>query len=194
MVHNRLRHAVSAATLTIALLALPAQSATTREAAELATLKAQVQGLLDREDIRQVMLTYARTIDLRDWDTHRKLFADVVEVDNGEKRSREQLMRGKIAFFGQTQATQHIGMVTEIDVQGDDAHVASLLHAQHYQPNEFGEPVQRMIGTYDYWLRRSPTGWKIYKYLHNTSWNEGNYWIYQNAADARNKAIASTPK
>lgn len=194
MVHNRLRQAVSAATLTIALLALPAQAATTREAADLAALKVQVQGLLDREAIRQVMLTYARTIDSRDWATHRTLFADEVEVEKGEKRTRENLMRGKMAFFAQTKATQHIGMVTEIDVKGDDAHVVSLLHAQHYLPNDNGESVQRMIGTYDYWLRRSPSGWQIYKYVHNTGWNEGNYWIYENAANARNKALATAPK
>jgi SnoaL-like domain len=194
MFENRLRPALIAAALTIALLALPAQAATTRDAAELAALKVQVQGLLDREAIRQVMLTYARTLDSRDWATHRTLFADEVEVDSGEKRTRENLMRGKMAFFAQTKATQHIGMVTEVDVKGDDAHVVSLLHAQHYQPNELGEPVQRMIGTYDYWLRRAPDGWKIYKYLHNTSWNEGNYWIYENAANARNKALATAPK
>jgi SnoaL-like domain len=182
--------------LAAALLAtMPALSATTAvDNRRLVELQNQVQGLLDREAIRQVMLTYARTIDARDWESHRKLFAENIEVEGRWNRTRDDLMRGKMGFFGAIQATQHLGMVIEIDVKGDDAHVVSLLHAQHYQPNEFGEPIQRMVGTYDYWLHRSPAGWQIYKYLHNTSWNEGNYWIYQNALNAAEKASSAPPK
>lgn len=50
-----------------------------------------------------------------------------------------------------------------------------------------------MIGTCDYWPRRMPDGWKIYKYLHNTAWNEGNNWICQNAINAAEKASSAPP-
>jgi hypothetical protein len=84
--------------------------------------------------------------------------------------------------------------VIEIDVKGDDAHVVSLLHGRHCRPSDFGEPMQRMVGTFNYWLRCSPQGRQICKYLHNTRWNRGNCWIYQNAHNAAEKDPSAPPR
>lgn len=67
-------------------------------------------------------------------------------------------------------------------VRGNDAFARTLLHAQHYLPNAQGEPVQRMVGSYDVWFARTEDGWRIRKMVQSITWNEGNWYVFMKAA------------
>jgi len=60
---------------------------------------------------------------------------------------------------------------------------SSLLRAIHYQPNARGAPTQRMYGYYENWLRRTPEGWKFTKIVQHIDWNEGNWYVFEKAAE-----------
>jgi hypothetical protein len=76
-------------------------------------------------------------------------------------------------------------MPLSININGDEAMCISMLHAQHYLPNEKGESIQRMIGYYENFLLRTSQGWKINKMIQHINWNEGNWYIFELAAGMR---------
>ena len=115
-------------------------------------LDPRVQRLLDRESIRDVVTRYALSFDARDWAMQRACFTDEIEVDfsasigAGLTRMRaDDWVAGVRPFFESLPATQHIALVQNVEVTGDEAYARSLLHAQHYLPNKQGEPVQRIV-------------------------------------------------
>jgi hypothetical protein len=157
------------------------------DAARIAALEAQVRGLLDREEIRDVITAYGRSLDARDWTTQRTLYTDPFDMDYssigvpGRTIAVDDWVALLSSFFAQLPATQHMTNTLELDVRGDDAVVVAMLHAQHFLPNDKGDSVQRMIGTYDVTLRRTAHGWKIGRIALKAQWHEGNYWIYEEA-------------
>lgn len=155
---------------------------TLRPGAAADKLASAVQEALDREEIRAVIDAYGLTLDMRDWAGHRALFLDRVEMDYSEmgvpavETSIKDWIRGD--GFAKATATQHITDARRIEIDGNEAHVFALLHAQHFMPNALGEPVQRMIGYYEKWLvRTAEDGWKIRKVRAHMGWNEGNWAI-----------------
>ncbi|GFE66751.1 nuclear transport factor 2 family protein [Litoreibacter roseus] len=41
----------------------------------------KLQNLLDREEIRQVITNYGLAFDMQDWDLHRSVFTDEIQMD-----------------------------------------------------------------------------------------------------------------
>ena len=149
----------------------------------IAVLEAQVQGLLDREAIRNIITEYGRALDARDWDTQRSLYTDPFHLDFSSiggptgTTSIDEFIGVLTAFFKRLRASQHMTNTLALDIAGDEASVVAMLHAQHYLPNEQGAPVQRMIGTYDLSLNRTEDGWRICNLVLKAEWNEGNSWV-----------------
>ncbi|MEL7110824.1 MAG: nuclear transport factor 2 family protein [Pseudomonadota bacterium] len=153
------------------------------------TLEQKIQRLLDREEIEQVIINYGLAFDKQDWALHRSVFTDEIEMDftaslGGGLRSMtaDEWVEGVRPFFANLQGTQHIAMPLTVEIDGDEAYVRSMLHAQHHLPNAKGGPVQTMVGYYDNWLVRTSDGWKIQKIVQTITWNEGNWYIIEKAA------------
>ncbi len=146
-------------------------------------LEAQIQGLLDRETIRNIITVYGRALDARDWDTQRSLYIDPFHLDFSSiggptgTISIDEYMGVLTQFFNRLQSSQHITNTLALNITGDEANVIAMLHAQHYLPNNQGAPVQRMIGTYDLSMNRTENGWRIYSLVLKAEWSEGNSWV-----------------
>lgn len=152
----------------------------------------KIQRLIDREAVSQIVSCYAYSLDKRDWDMHRALFDDDLEMDFSvsigggggiQEVKADEWVKGAAAFFGALDATQHDLTPYKIVVDGDAAYVCVMLHAQHYKKNDWGEPVQIMVGTHNFWMRRHGDTWRIHKVIEELSWNEGNYKVFELAVE-----------
>ena len=154
-----------------------------------ADIEARLQYLLDREEIAQVIVNYGYAFDMRDWALHRSVFTDEIEMDFSASigdglvtMAADDWVDAVRPFFEALDGTQHIAMPLAIEIDGDDAYVRSMLHAQHYLPNNRGGAVQTMVGYYDNWLVRTDDGWKIRRMVQHIAWNEGNWYVFERAA------------
>ncbi|WP_227268117.1 nuclear transport factor 2 family protein [Roseobacter weihaiensis] len=149
----------------------------------------KLQLLLDREEIGQVITNYGLAFDMQDWDLHRSVFTDEIQMDftaslggGLQTMTADEWVDAVKPFFANLEGSQRIAMPLTITIEGDTAYVRSMLHAQHHLPNTKGAPVQTMIGYYDNWLVRTDAGWKITKMVQTITWNEGNWYIVEKAA------------
>ena len=145
--------------------------------------------MADRIEIADLIGAYGFSFDRRDWALHRSLFLDEIEMDFSASigaglttMKADAWVAGVKPFFENLPATQHIAYPQLVKIDGDEAFVVSLLHAQHFLPTARGEPIQRMIGWYENWLTRTPKGWRYRKIVQHIDWNEGNWWIFDHAA------------
>ena len=171
------------------LAALSAHAGTTPMIEPSASDSAKLQRLLDREEITQVIVNYGFAFDMQDWTLHRSVFTDEIEMDFSASigdglvvMKADDWVEGVKPFFANLEGTQHIAMPLSIQINGDEAYVRSMLHAQHHLPNDKGAPVQTMVGYYDNWLVRTDAGWKVRKMVQHITWNEGNWYVFEKAA------------
>ena len=154
-----------------------------------ADIEARLQHLLDREEIAQVIVNYGHAFDMLDWALHRSVFTAEIEMDFSASigdglvtMAADDWVDAVRPFFEALDGTQHIAMPLAIEIDGDDAYVRSMLHAQHYLPNDRGGAVQTMVGYYDNWLVRTDDGWRIRRMVQHITWNEGNWYVFERAA------------
>ena len=123
-----------------------------------------LRGLLDRQEIVDVLTRYATAIDQKDWALLSTVFVDGADCDYsalGWHRATfpdicEWLADGLSVFV-----TQHILTNYVIDVEGDEASARTYLQATH-TPMEQGRSRELTFrGTYVDRLIRTPVGWRI---------------------------------
>lgn len=144
-----------------------------------------LQTLLDRESIIDLVRRYAVAIDLKRWEDFGSCFADEMDlklISTGcwISVSREKLVDIVSRTFVQYDATQHISANHQVVVTGDQATCISTLNATHYIAKEPGGPIQRQIGYYKYELSRRPD-WKIHRMEQMLAWQDGNQEIFERA-------------
>lgn len=149
----------------------------------------KIQYLLDRNEIVQAIVNYGLAFDMQDWQLHRSVFTDEIEMDFSAsigdgltKMTADDWVEGVKPFFANLEGTQHIAMPLIVRIDGDNAYVRSMLNATHHLPNSYGESLQTMVGYYDNWLVRTDKGWKISKMVQHITWNEGNWYVFEKAA------------
>lgn len=129
----------------------------------------QIQYLIDRQAIEDVIKKYALSIDRRDWEMQKSLFTDpYTSLKKGKEK--EANLENRIKFLDKFTDkylwTQHIASIYTVDLEGDEAYVISTINANHKgRVMEDGKKTKdlHMIGQYRYWLKRLDGGWKIYK-------------------------------
>ncbi|MEX6724119.1 nuclear transport factor 2 family protein [Parapedomonas caeni] len=141
-----------------------------------------LQTLLDRERIRDLVHRYALAIDSRDWQAYRACFTDEVALDfaaasgappTWRTRSADDWVAECQAFFSRLTATQHIPALLAVDIAGDRATGFKQLHAQHYC-NRFPAPVQTMTGRYAFEAVRDGDRWRFARLRLHVGWMEGD--------------------
>jgi 3-phenylpropionate/cinnamic acid dioxygenase small subunit len=128
-----------------------------------------VQNLLDRQAISDVLSTYAASIDERDMARYRALFRDDVEVVGfaeeplvGADAWRE-FVDAQLARF---RSTQHMLGPQLTDVRGDEAEARTDLQATHLMQEPRGE-IFVLWATYQTRLVRDASaehGWRIVRH------------------------------
>ena len=140
-----------------------------------------LQGVLDRLEITDVVNRVATYADLRDWARVRDCFTDEIDIDytslNGGSPahlSADILVEQWRAGLSGLQATQHMISNHLITVTGNEATCLAYVQAQHYLPNDTGEPTWTLGGRYTYLLIRTAQGWKIRSSTLTVLWAKGN--------------------
>ena len=133
---------------------------------------AQLQALIDRNDIIDTFSRYASGIDRRDTALYRSVFTDEIEVDvtgNGfEKMSADAWVAKALELVGAFQTTQHIITNHTPTITGDEATCVAYLQDQHWNPENF----MLVGGYYDDKLVRTPEGWRISRLQLTLTWTK----------------------
>lgn len=138
-------------------------------------LAEQVQWLVDRAAISDLLVEFARTLDEKEWEAHVALYlpdgvfsaGDVLRLEG-----HDQLIRtGSQRALGQYAGTWHLSANHAITIDGDTARVRSYLFGVHLI-----EGLERHAdggGWYDSTLRRTPEGWRFATVRVNELWRAG---------------------
>jgi uncharacterized protein (TIGR02246 family) len=138
------------------------------------TLEASVQELLDRESIRDTLLRYASTIDAKDWDGLRSVFADdaVITMVGGARAEGVDAIVEYIQHRCRKRLWQHhLLSVYHVDLDGDEAS-ALTYHTSHQTSEGKPEHVLQLVARYRDRLRRDRGGWKIVEKTMELGWFE----------------------
>lgn len=143
----------------------------------------KLQLLVDRAEIEDVVLRYARAIDMRDWKLYHTCFTDELDVDLTELRGEGNNPKYEhyvvddwvklVSSLERYKATQHVNTNFTIEVDGDGASCINYIHAQHYGADHQGEDTWNIIGWYRWGLVRTPGGWKINRMKEYARWFTG---------------------
>jgi len=140
----------------------------------------QLQLLVDRAAISDVLHRYATGLDTRDWALFRSIFTDEVDMDfssirmkGGRVRADDWVESARVQFAG-FDATQHLSANHVHDIRGDEATCTSYMRAEHFVITNEGENYYTMGGYYTNRLVRTAQGWKLCAISLTVTWNRGN--------------------
>jgi len=152
-----------------------------------------LQLLLDRVAISDVVNAYATGLDRRDWKLLRSIFLDEIEMDFGSVGLRVgrydagKWVRDAARLFAGFAATQHTSTNHVHDVRGDEATCTSNMQAEHFIASQPGsgkrdksqKPADEanrwtIGGYYTNELVRGAGGWKLAKVTLTVTWQTGN--------------------
>jgi hypothetical protein len=149
------------------------------------TREADLQTLLDRAAISDVVIAYASAVDRRDWGRLRSLFMDRVFLDfrtfdpslYREMDADEvvELARRLAAF----DATQHISTNHACTIDGDHASCVSDMQAGHFMTRPDGRYACFLYGYYTDHLVRTDAGWKIDRYALTVTAQQGDARVFE---------------
>ena len=134
--------------------------------------------LLDRAAVIDVVLGFARTLDLKDWTACRRCFMDEIETDYSDLRGEPPAIVKADDFVAlrrtalERLTTLHLSANHLVTVEGDRATCVSAAVIHRFRP----EDALRFdtYCAYTHTLARTASGWKISKVKQTVYWNTGN--------------------
>lgn len=132
----------------------------------------RLQELIDRQDITDVALRYARSLDTKNFDTLIQCFTP--DAVYGERRGHAEIEAIARGALEPLDCTQHITTNFQIQVDGDSATMECYFHAQHIRQSAVGGAELIIAGTYEDQLVRTQDGWKFQSRLLHVLWRNGN--------------------
>ena len=123
----------------------------------------QLQWLVDRASIGDLLIEFARALDERDWDAYAAVYAEdgVLDISPDIAHKGREGMAEFVAhsLSGYAGGTHHLNTTHAIAIDGDVASARAYLLAAHVfeSPAKHGDGA----GWYDYDLRRTEEGWRI---------------------------------
>lgn len=127
------------------------------------TLEETVNWLKDRAEISDMLFTFARVLDERDWDAYTAMYAPGgrLQLPWGEPLEKETIGTDAAAHLSHFHATQHISSNHEITIDGDRARSRSYVQALHVAEEGSRENHWTIGGRYDCDHVRTGEGWKF---------------------------------
>ncbi len=132
-----------------------------------------VQELMDHMRLRNLMPTYARSIDRRDYETLRRIFTpdSYFEFNVTVKRNGFEEILSMIKSLERNRATQHFLGNTYIELQGDSAYVETYGEAHHLTPVDDNNEIDRVFGVrYMATVVRVKGEWLIKQIIEEADW------------------------
>lgn len=124
---------------------------------------AEVQRLIDREEIIDLITSFSRAIDTKDQPRYAATFAEDGELQTpfGTRVGRTAIAEMKGPPPG-THAHHHLGQV-ELDLRGDEASAMTYVIATHVFDADDLTQKAHSGGWYEQELVRTPDGWRFSK-------------------------------
>ena len=141
--------------------------------------------LADRAAVIDVVLGFARSLDVKDWAACRCCFADEIETDYSDLRGEPAATVKADDFVALRRSalerlkTLHLSANHLVTVDGDRATCVSVAVIHRFRPED-GERFDTYCA-YTHALVRTPAGWKISKVKQTVYWNTGNPDIHSGA-------------
>jgi ketosteroid isomerase-like protein len=140
-------------------------------------LAEQVQWLVDRAAISDLLVEFARSLDEKDWAAHVELYlpdgvfmaGDVFRLEGHE----ELIGTASPQALGQYAATWHLSANHAIHLDGDTARVRSYLAGVHLLEGAGPTGHADGGGWYDSTMRRTPEGWRLETVRVTEVWRAG---------------------
>jgi hypothetical protein len=144
------------------------------------TTEQQLQLLLDKAAISDVVYSYATGLDRQDWALYRSIFTDEIEMtypnNNGvpERLKADDWVARWVPAFAGWDATQHVSTNHRFEINGDEATCISYMTARHVINSDGVSDYYLIGGYYTNRLVRTPAGWKLRAVTLTVTWIDGN--------------------
>ena len=139
-------------------------------------MDADLQRLIDRQEIADLCVRYTFALDTRDWALLASCFTDapVFVHPGGRLAGIEPILTRSRGALESLDASQHLlgNVVAEVD--GDTARATSYFQAQHVRAGTPGGDTYIIAGSYTDTLTRTAGGWKIAERVQAYLWRDGN--------------------
>ena len=145
-----------------------------------------LQELMDRQQVNDVILRYAASIDYKDYPTLRTTMADDIVAQYGPADPIEgaDTLAAWIEEMGEDRLWQHHFLnVYSVDVEGDEAR-ALVYHTSHSAAASEPDDVLVIVARYKDRLRRVDGAWKLYDKRMELCWMETRHFSQSEASDA----------
>jgi len=139
-----------------------------------------LQRLFDQTEIRDTILRFAVSLDLKDWDQCRSCFTDDIDVDYSDLRGESPVQMLADEFIAQRRKalghlkTQHLSTNHLITIQGGHATCVSSMAIYRRRSSSVEDGTFDTHCYYTHELVRTPQGWKICKIKQKVLWNAGD--------------------
>src|SRR5262249_45734345 len=138
---------------------------------------AQLQALIDRAEIENLLARYAAALDGHDWELLATCFTTDARYrfpHAGDAVGFDAIAEVCRASLEQLDASQHLIGSPHAEVEGDRARSRCSVQAQHVRRGAEGGRNYVVAGTYVDELRRTDAGWRIERRELQRVWTDGN--------------------
>ena len=133
-----------------------------------------LQTLIDRAEITDLLTRYARAVDRQDWELFRSVFTPDARIDytqvGGIAGDLDTIVGFLTEVMAMFEAMQHLISNIDIDIDGDEAKVTAMVSNPLKLPDS---PVWATGGWYHHELVRTPEGWRSRSLVEEASWFDG---------------------
>ena len=133
-----------------------------------------LQTLIDRAEITDLLTRYAHAVDRRDWALFRTVFTPDARIDYTQVGGIAGDLDTVVGFLTEVmamfEAMQHLISNIDIDIDGDEAKVTAMVYNPLKLPNS---PVWATGGWYHHEMVRTPDGWRSRSLVEEASWFHG---------------------
>jgi len=140
-----------------------------------------LQAILDRENIVNVVNDLFVAVDSQDWKTAISCFAESVRFDMTSAgalapatMAPDQITDGWRIGLAKIQSIHHQSGNFRVQVTGDEAECFCYGIAYHYRPVRSGRNTRVFVGSYDFRLARMTDRWRITYFKFNLKFLDGN--------------------
>ncbi len=133
-----------------------------------------LQTLVDRAAITDLLTRYAHAVDRQDWDLYRSLFTPDAHIDYTQVGGVAGGLEEVVGFLSETmpmfEAMQHLISNIEFNIDGDEARVTAMVYNPLKLPDT---PMWATGGWYHHKLVRTAEGWQSRHLEEEAGWFHG---------------------